>query len=1795
MEEKINNQKIFSYVPPLVARLILDSKLKDSDIFFNDNQNNDNKENNDIKESIKKESIKRKIKNKNIKKSSLDRIDSEFIKPNVFPITNPLPYSLIMCIQLKGFDKLISKLIIKDQENKKEKLYSEYLSIVIPRLLLKISGILTENGGEILKYNDFEFTIVWNFSEAPENKILKYQKFYSKYALISAIEILKKFYDKEILGTRIEISIGMALGETSIIFFGGERKRSEFLILGEAIEKAELCIENCMGNEIIISKEINDLFRNGQELITRDLSIDLGQKNIFAIVEFEENNLKNFEVYKEMKLNNNNIYMNKNIYDNLSNKIFFLSSILPQGLIKYLDVGEEQNLKEICILTIETIQISMSLDLIDDLNQMQNIIFDIQKATYMTFGSLLYISKTYSGLIIRCVWGIDPGNFIDDTARAISTGILIGGLTNHYDLKIGIGITTGACFTGLINIQGNRKIFTLLGKKVNLSRRLADETLQTIINSDLKYLIYCDKLTMKHSQKWYRHAYLSKINIFFDQENDIYYESKDDFFTGSKTNMPNNQSKIDEKDSKNVNKKYSLKRRKSRKKKDFRNKSVDNKETKTDNDEIHKKYEMEPKKNKLIKEIFSPIEDDEYFLPNYNDPFPLIRTHLYNSFNPMNKLITFNLINKITQKHHTLSPSSLHKENMDEHSMKKLKKSQTIFGYSNEIKKIIDIMNLVLKYNKKQFFVIRGPAGVGKTLFVRKTLNNFIGLNEKLSSNYFVGDEFLFCNILNPFTATLPYNTISFILRKIYLNILKLKKLKSLIKNTQNLSLDDEDYKHISYILSLGKKDIDIKNEINLKSLSKKNIKINLEEKEENKNEKKESHEKKKISSVMIGLEGPYKYKNINKLNSFFYEMIKIYKEHLNKKNNDNYICPLIFVIDDIQKSNDFSLDFIEFLFNQIDEALNPFIIILVQETPINYNYSSFGINKKMELFISTYMDSNPELNEDKIISFEIRPINDKVLLQKLIIYYFKEYVLNNFKTNLEIVDDQILDFLLIKSFNGIPLLIISLFKSLMKSDKFVQTLSGEFIITSELIDDNRIFDWSDILLPYVYEKYASMKVNSLLNFKETLIMKYASILGTIFDLQTLDKLNPLNSIIKIKDLEKLMLKLSKEYIIEIFYKYNIKSEKSVNIICKICFPLMREVLQQKFPMEYRSMLHMKAAKILSTEIKANYFSTEQNILILKRHLLHSEMKVTNETEPKEIKTVRDILQNKQVLNYSNLKILLVKELYSKFCFELMGNILEGNLELLVKSRWLRVSYYIDLRAKIYFNQRDVKNGTLVTILKISIQNIYRNHILKNFDVNKFKCLNVLEISVSSNSSTLTKNSKHICYLRSEQREEICKLDIAINFLKVKVNYDKYVYTYGISKFPLYKNKWFIKKNDKYYANIIQNQINKRRNINSNDISNTDRLINESKNYYKPFTIIMRTTLSIFFGIIQENIVNKFKKIKREENDNNDELNKSEYNYLYYFTIPKHLSKKINLFLKESELKGIIKIEKDINKPPESDRKTKVSFIQLTNENTNKGINNQNKSNLKNKYNKFINRSQDNKNLDENNKNKSIIKKNSKKEINIKSIPKQKSLNRNELNIKKKIDFVKMNKLNDKLNLDDEISFSDFDSNDNSLSNNSLEKKNNNINKKKHLDKNNGYNPQTFKEIMLNENNNRTLSRNIKFNKKKRSISIDKNSIPGDFVPRTIDSGSDKKHVHYIQTETRDNSDYQKEKINIYNFDILSIMSSNKELNKNKEELKYKSLYDDPKYVYVENYKKNKNKKVHKSNLFVNVKSKDKK
>jgi hypothetical protein len=1481
MEEKINNKKIFNYIPSLILKLILDNPLKDKDVFCEQN------------------------------KSIFKTNNNIFIHPNIFPIINELPSALIMKINLGGFEKLISTLILKDQKNQKEKIISEYLSIITPRILLKISSIISEYCGEIIEYNDFELTVIWTNNN---NKNIKYNKYNCKLALLTAIEIINKVDKTEISSeVELELSISLSLGSIYCIFFGGERKRTECVFMGEAMKNAQKGLMYCYSHEIIFDKNINEIFQKTGEISS--LEID-DKSEFFSLMDYNEEDLKDFKNFKGFKLKNNNLCINKAFYENLSNKIHIAYSVIPSVFVKYLDLGVETNLQEINILTVETIYIYLEPELSSDLSQIQCLIFDIQKSIYLMFGIIIHIYKALSGFTIRCVWGIGTSSFIDDTARAISTASLIGNLSKYYKIKLGIGIATGSCFSGLINLQGNKKVYTLLGKKVTLSKILAEECLRNILNTNepKNYLIYCDKNTMKYSQKWYRHILVNKLKIHLVKKNDILYKYKINFIDNINKDNINNNMNLNKRNT-NLNKinleKISNDLKINRKEEFFEGdnknkiKGYDN-----DNNLVENKFIIENKYN-LINEIYTPIEEEEYFIPSYYDPFPLIRTHLNNSYSAKNKLYFKNVL-QITNndtiddsktpkiKTHSMSTVSLHKAQKHQKMMLKLKKSQTIFGNSIKIKKILSILNYVYRNNLRQFFLIKGPLGIGKTLFIRKVLNNFIGSNDFLSKYYFTKEQYLFCNLVKPLNRVLSFNTVNYILRELFLNIKKIDKINELFNIAKNLNLTNENLKTISLILSIGKNDINLEQDF-----------------AKDKDKKKINKIKDKNKSYIKDIEGPYAFKDKAKLYEFFYNMIIIYKAHLlDKAKNDKLIIkkkennklPLILVIDDVHYSDIYSIEFIQYLFDNKNSLLNPFIVFLIEQTPFNEKFPPLTnpILEKFFIFASEFCDKP---KEDTIIKYEIKSLIEKNDIQKLIIFYNKETIMNKYKTNLESVDDKILEFILMKTFNGIPLLVLSLSDALIKSEKFIQKLSGEFIITSELIDDNILHDWSDLLLPYIYEKIDSNMINTLLNFKEILLLKYASIIGNIFDMKTLEKLNPLKTVIKISDIENILYKLNSQYLLEIYYpEIESFNNKNSNIICLLTFPLMREILHQKFPMERRAVLHMKIAKFLSTSKKKIYFNIENELKILKRHLLYSEMNIINEIESKDIRTVQDILQNKKVLNYNNLKLYIVKEIFSKFYSNYKGNILEGNLEIFFNYKWLKISYFIDKNTNICITSNNPEKDKNEIIMIIPINSIYKNKISKNIkNLSKMKCSSyILIIYQSLIDDTLKTNSKNIILFSSEQREEICKLDIAINFLRVKVNYDKYITNYGKTQFPLYKTKWYKQKKLLFYSQIEQNgisiqDINSMNLINPNyvrfsDTYNEKMFNNKTKIIKSSLTAIFHTSFSIFLGCIQERLT---------------KLNKTEkiiqiHNYTYDFSLPKHIKKKINYFLRLS-------INKDLN------------------------------------------------------------------------------------------------------------------------------------------------------------------------------------------------------------------------------------------------------------------------------------------
>ena len=102
------------------------------------------------------------------------------------------------------------------------------------------------------------------------------------------------------------------------------------------------------------------------------------------------------------------------------------------------------------------------------------------------------------------------------------------------------------------------------------------------------------------------------------------------------------------------------------------------------------------------------MENEEYFVQNVNDPFPLLRTHRHNSYTPkikhyfynhfqntsLSNQINLGLIGKLPM------PNMANEEEQKKMNIK-LEKSKTIFGYDEEIKRCVNILNLVKQKNNK--------------------------------------------------------------------------------------------------------------------------------------------------------------------------------------------------------------------------------------------------------------------------------------------------------------------------------------------------------------------------------------------------------------------------------------------------------------------------------------------------------------------------------------------------------------------------------------------------------------------------------------------------------------------------------------------------------------------------------------------------------------------------------------------------------------------------------------------------------------------------------------------------------------------------------------------------------------------------------------------------------------------------------------------------------------------------------------------------------------------------------------
>lgn len=1425
MDQKIKLKYILSYIPPSISNILLNSSYTDDDMFPS------------------------KKNHKSLEDSAL-------------PITKTSNISIVMEIRLEGFISVYSLLLKDDEKCQKERLHSEYLNFSYSRMMFQISAIITQHGGEIIKSNNGHYTVIWECNDIKEKSI------FILTALQCGVVIMKKVNNQEISrGIKLNICIGIGIGELSFGIVGGVNQRIDYICFGKALEEADQCIANFEGQYnygIIVPQSIYSTIINEKyELVVNEIN----EKNNFFLIDIEQcsNSCRNFNKFKIKKFHSRSL--GRTGPELAEKKIATLKALVPTAVIQYIDTDFEKSLKELRIVTLMTLKIKIPETTLDNIKEIQKLVVNLQKCTYLTHGSLIYISKENNYLFVKCSWGVPPFSFYDDPARAVSTGLMIKFVVNEMGYSIGIGISTGADFTGFNGVQGNRKALEVIGGKVIISDLLMEEAINSIEKNiavdegnekiSASGEIYLDKTTMKMIQKWYRCVFVNNSNNKYGCEFDIY----------------------------------------------------------------------------------TPSIQEGDFIPNQTDPFPFIRTHKFNSFNPkinggssgpvqgtgeIKRRLT---IVNITQLGNNLPNNSVSFSSMSTTPQETdlrtyhLKKSQTMFGRSKELNRMLGILNEALLNKKKQFILVKGYLGSGKSLFLRKAMNNFIGTNQDLASIYYSRYQFLFCSNQNHITRLLPYNCVSIIIHKIYRLLIQLGKRREICEMIAKSKMTKRTLLEIQYILSLGNK----KREFDIF----KDLQISPPEPES----------QKEYNFPIDAFDKSFPFESdMQKINVFFLYLISIYKIHLNDISKKATI-PLIFIIDDIQNGDIHSLKFLNDLYKKDIKSLNPLIVIYTYQVPFHPLLSSTLLNPSVLFSFEIFQNidyqattSNPKI----VIGFSIDPLQNKRDIEKMIIFCFKDLVMKIYKTNLERVDLKIIDIILQKTFHGIPLIAIHLVESLIHSEKYIQTLSGEFIITSEMIDNNDIFEWSDFILPNLHTKICGELIDSIFTMKETMIVKQASIIGTMFDVATLDEINPYKNVMNVNSLCEIFFMLENENLLEIYNDYYGKNKK---LVCKFTFPLFRESLYQRIPLEQRSRTHLIIARLLETS-KVKYFSIENENKMLKRHLQKSEMSVNSEIEKKKVKTIEDIVNSRDALNLNNMKILLVKNICSNFYAKYDNLFMEGFLYKKSdgKLTWEQRYFILNQESmEYYYTSSDYKEKK-APLGKFSLDNIFKAEVSTDKDN-----YTILTLSVSGWEKKGQGQEGRTYFFSGEKREDIYKWAISLNFLLVKAKYNSYIKNFDFVKFPLFKMAKISK--EKYIMNIsLESQMATSAYPQNNNrspieytyyINASESAMNMVKEYLFPLKILVRGGFGVVLGMIQGKVINwGMDDGEQNKSGNSDEVNDEDDNtdYLKLIYTPKMLEEPLKKYIeKEKEEERKRRVDEDERneenkKKEEEKRKEKEEF-----------------------------------------------------------------------------------------------------------------------------------------------------------------------------------------------------------------------------------------------------------------------------
>ena len=800
------------------------------------------------------------------------------------------------------------------------------------------------------------------------------------------------------------------------------------------------------------------------------------------------------------------------------------------------------------------------------------------------------------------------------------------------------------------------------------------------------------------------------------------------------------------------------------------------------------------------------------------------------------------------------------------------------------------------KYNKmintkeSQAILITGIIGSGKSLLLRSQISYII----RKSDNSFLNNmsKILFISNQTPSTHTVPMNGFQEGMRKMFKELLRIKEdprkiykihedvyaegdaIFGMIFATDNFRniryieeiLGHNMEEHYTILIADERKKPEVENEV--KSLD--------------------------INGDPFFFVRDYEH-NKTELSFFFLLLMIKYQKHVLKDK------PLIYIVEDCQQLDSLSVEFIKQVLEQIKKGRieNTFLLCTFQSLIC-------GIKDYEK---EKYLKFNKELEEafENGTIIQMKPFVKSEDVAELI----KENIVREGKSKnrkeaydkitIDEVPIDVINAILPLSFKGNPLFIIELTQALL-DQKFL-TLKNRscLMLTEEFKKMLKLKDYSKLKIPLIIEKVLGNIIDSL-KCMEIIILKHASVIGNIFDIDILSEIlstSPAN----FDDLIDTLRNFESYGIIEILYDL-----KPKHLVAMFAIPLMREVLYQRMLVEQKTDIHAKIARKMEFS-KFSYMPKNIEHDILKKHLETSEQTIMSTIDIDENEIInkdnfngnitnQKILVTKDIIEKLKIVDLKIASSYSLIKKQFMPMLLSTHISKKDEHGGKVEERYAVLTNKklCYYYDESNYNDNKEPLASFFLKDIYQITIVSKelFDEKKSY---YLEIKVSSwfKKSELKEDRNFI--IGFESQEEMLKWEIALNFLRIKNMYDEFTSNFGMIQLPL-NNEVSVIENKRYKRklNLTEHKVgnyNKIGNGKKNSITSNENSISQEQDENETMTLykknaeeIFKEGFGFFLGLIQiilkngktdmENVPFHLVKNKKFPSKNNNYDNRSD-------------------------------------------------------------------------------------------------------------------------------------------------------------------------------------------------------------------------------------------------------------------------------------------------------------------------------